>query len=92
MVPQRALDLLASWQGSFGQHRNVAIWKLVPHCLRWYIWREINARSFEGCEQSRIELKSFFFHSMLDWARALQFFSCDSLLDLLEHCNLRCRC
>ena len=32
----------------------------------------------------------FFFHSLLEWTRALQFFLFYNLLDLLEHCNLRC--
>ena len=29
----RVMDLLSSWQGSFGWHCNAAIWKIVPHCL-----------------------------------------------------------
>ena len=60
VMPKRVKDLLASWQGSFGLHRNVVIWKMVLHCVMWCIWRERNARSFEGCEQSSIKLKSFF--------------------------------
>ena len=66
VMPKRVKDLLASWQGSFGLHRNVVIWKMVPHCVMWCIWREKNARSFEGCEQSSIKLKSFFLHSLMD--------------------------
>ena len=67
----------------FGRHPNAAIWKIVPHCLIWYIWQERNARNFEGCEWSIIELKSFFLFSLLDSDRALQAFSCDSFSDLL---------
>lgn len=83
VMPLLVMDLLASWQGSFGRHPNAAIWKIVPQCLIWYIWRERNARNFEGCEWSIIELKSFFLFSLLDWDRALQAFSCDSFSDLL---------
>ena len=50
---------------------------------------KINFSYFNNFE-SMIELKSFFILSMLDWARALQAFSCDSFLDLLEHCSLKC--
>ena len=61
----------------------------MPHCVTGCIWRERDARSFEGCERSSIEIKSFFLHSLKDLTRALQLFSCFSLLDLLELCNLR---
>ena len=86
----RVMDLLSSWQGSFGWHRNAEIWKIVPHCLIRCIRRERNARSFESCEQSIIELKSFFFLPLLDWVKALQALSCNSFSDLLELCLLRC--
>lgn len=90
VLPSQVKVLLASWQGSFGRHCNVTIWRLVPHCLMWCIWQERNAQSFEGCERSTLEFKSFFFYTLLDWARALQLFYCYSVLDLLEQCNLRC--
>ena len=30
----------------------------MPHCLMWCIWGERNARCFEGCKQSLLEIKS----------------------------------
>lgn len=77
-------------KGSFGRHCNVAIWKIVLHCLMWCILRKRNARNFEDVEWSLIECKSFFFSSLLEWARALQVFPSVSFLDLLEFCSLRC--
>ena len=44
----QVMDLLASRQGNFGQYRNNAIWKIMPHCLIWCISQERNARSFWG--------------------------------------------
>ena len=38
VMPLQAMDLLASWQGSFARHRNAASWKIVSHCLMWCIW------------------------------------------------------
>ena len=32
--------VLASWQGKFGRHRNIGLWRFVPHCLFWCLWRE----------------------------------------------------
>ena len=28
-------EVLASWQGKFGRHRNIGLWRFVPHCLFW---------------------------------------------------------
>lgn len=55
VMPCGVIDLLACQQGWFGHHRNCEIWKAIPHCLMWCIWREWNARSFEGCEQTMVD-------------------------------------
>ena len=80
---QKVLDLLASWEGRFGRHRNMAIWKVKPHSLMWSPWQETNSRSFEGSEQSILELMSFFFYSLFDRTLALQSFSYCSLFFML---------
>ena len=63
VIPQKVIELFESWQINFRQHRNIDFWRLVPHCLMWCIWSERNARCFEGCQQSLLEIKSFFLHS-----------------------------
>jgi hypothetical protein len=45
-MPSRVLDLLACWQGRFGRLRSAEIWKAIPHCLMWCLWRERNSRIF----------------------------------------------
>ena len=60
----------------------------MPHYLMWCIWRERNARSFEGRERSILEFKSFFFLTLLEWCLVLPAFSCLSLLALFDLCNL----
>jgi hypothetical protein len=40
VMPRRVVDLLACWQGRLGQHRNCVIWRAIPHCLMWCLWRE----------------------------------------------------
>ena len=81
------IEVFESWQGKFGRHCNIDLWRLVPHCLMWCIWRERKARCFKGCEQSLLEIKSFFLHTLLVWSVALSHFSCFSLPLLLDHCN-----
>ena len=43
VMSRRVIDLLACWQGSLGQHPSSVIWKAIPHCLMWCLWRERNA-------------------------------------------------
>ena len=83
-MPLKVVELFESWQGKFRRHCNIFFWRLVPHCLMWCIWRESNARCFEGCERSLLEIKSFFLHTILFWSVALSHFSCFSLPNLLD--------
>ena len=66
VMPRSVLDLLECWQGSFGGHRNGKIWRAVPHCLMWCLWREQNRRNFKDCEQSFIEIKLIFLCNLFD--------------------------
>ena len=88
VMPHKVIELFKSWQGKFGRHRNIGFWRLVPHCLMWCIWSERNARCFEGSERSLLEIKSFFYHTLLVWGVVLSHFSCFSIPVLLDHCNL----
>ena len=88
VMPLKVIELFESWQGKFEWHHNIDFWRIVPHCLMWCIWRERNARCFERCEWSLLEIKSFFLHTLLGWSVALSYFSCFSLPLLLDHCNL----
>ena len=50
-----------AWQIRSADLRNMAIWRMVPHCVIWCLWRERNARLFEDCESSIVDIKSFVF-------------------------------
>ena len=65
VMPNTVLELFKAWQGKFAWHRRIDVWKLVPHCLIWCIWHERNARIFEVCERSLLQIKSFFLHTLL---------------------------
>jgi len=58
---ERVLELLAAWQGTFGRHRNRAFWRVVPHCIMWCLWHELNAWCFEGSEWTILRLNLSFF-------------------------------
>jgi hypothetical protein len=64
--PLRVIDLFACWwTGSRSQ--SAVVWKMVPSCLMWCLWRERNDRNFEDKERSTEELKSFFHSVFLDF-------------------------
>ena len=88
VMPQKVIELFESWQGKFGRHRHIELWRIVPNCLLWCIWREKNTRSFEGCERSMLEIESSFLHTLLDWSVVFFHFSYSSLPVLLDRCNL----
>jgi hypothetical protein len=50
VMPRTVLDLFSSWQGPFGRRRNTVVWRVVPHCVFWCLWRERNAHHFEDTE------------------------------------------
>ena len=55
VMPRRVIDLLGV------SHQNIVIWRAIPHCFMWCLWKERNARTFEGCEQSIAAMKLQFF-------------------------------
>jgi len=63
----RVVDLFACWWTG-GRSWSAAMWKMVPYCLLWCLWRERNDRQFEDKERTTEELISFFFHSLYSWS------------------------
>ena len=72
VMPQSVVGLLACWQGWFGRYRNEHIWIIVPYYLMWWFWEERNIRCFENNESSILDLKLFFFRTLLYWLSSLR--------------------
>ena len=87
VMPQSVVGLLACWQGRFDRHRNGHIWFIVPHCLMWCLWGERNSGCFENNERSTLDLKLFFFRTLLDWLVAMRNQSFYYFLDFVDSCN-----
>jgi len=47
------------------------MWKMIPSCLMWYLWRERNDSNFEDKEMTFEELRTFLFYSLYTWNAAL---------------------
>jgi hypothetical protein len=60
VMPLRVVDLFTCWWPS-GCSRSAVVWKMIPSCLMWCLWREQNDRNFEDKERMFEELITFFF-------------------------------
>jgi hypothetical protein len=50
VMPSSVLDLLSAWGTLLGHDSAIRIWKQVPLCILWGLWRERNTRLFEDVE------------------------------------------
>jgi hypothetical protein len=87
VMPKRVIDLFNCWQGSLGRHQNFVICKAIPHCLMWCLWRESNARVFEGCEISVVELKLQFHRALMDWMSTIGLVRVSNMLEFIDSCS-----
>ena len=51
------VELLASWSNKLNRLRSKVLWRMIPQCLMWVIWREMNTRTFDGMKD---QFMSFF--------------------------------
>jgi hypothetical protein len=87
VMPRSVLDLFSCWLGQLGHHDHALVWKMIPHCVLWCLWRERNARLFDDSERHLPELKLFFFHTLLDWVVGSGVVSIHSILELIDLCK-----
>jgi hypothetical protein len=66
VIPRKVIDLFACWWCS-RRPMSVALWKMMPICLFWCLWREKNNRSFEDLERTLEEILSSFYHTLYLW-------------------------
>ena len=69
VMPNSVADLFACWWLG-GHFRSAIVWKTVPLCLLWSLWRKRNDRNFNDQGRTLEELKSSFFFSLFTWTTA----------------------
>ena len=69
----------SNWLGKFPSN----IWNMVPGCLMWVVWMEINRHSFEAKEKSLVQLQALCQSTLFDWARCWGSSNCSSILEFL---------
>jgi len=60
VMPRRVINLFAAWWKS-GRPRSATVWKMVPICIFWCVWKEINLGCFEDQENSMEDVLASFF-------------------------------
>jgi hypothetical protein len=68
VIPRRVINLFACWWNS--EKPSAAIWKIVPICIFWCVWKEINLRCFEDMESSMNDILASFFLTLYLWTVA----------------------
>jgi hypothetical protein len=87
VMPRTVRDLINCWPGALGCCRHAEIWKIVPHCLMWCIWRERNLWTFEGKEVSSPDLQYLFYRLLFDWIQVIGAFPFSSFQDFIDSCS-----
>lgn len=69
--------IFACWKGHFDRLQNAVMWKMVPSCIMYCLWRKRNDQSVEEREWMMVELNDFFFKTFYHWTTVfdLTFFS-----------------
>lgn len=63
MMPKEDVGLICSWNSIRGRTCHKEWWKIAPACIRWTVWKEMNAKCFEGKSTStqKIKIHAFLF-------------------------------
>lgn len=63
-MPRKVVELPGGCKGLRGNIHVAVVWKIILHCITWYLWMERSHRCFEDQECSLDELKRFFLNSL----------------------------
>ncbi|RVW45036.1 putative ribonuclease H protein [Vitis vinifera] len=69
VFPETVKEVLTSWRGPFVGKKRKKIWKSIPLCIFWTVWKERNRLAFRGGELNIQKLKNSFVCSLWSWAR-----------------------
>jgi hypothetical protein len=64
------LEELSTYLPVGGRPRSAAVWKMVPICILWCVWKERNLRCFEDMENSLEDIVASFLHMLYLWTMA----------------------
>ena len=84
MFPESVIEVLLSWRGSFVGKKRKKIWKSIPLCIFWTVWKERNRIVFRGGSLDIQKFKYSFVCNLWSWAKVYIGEESYSLLGFLE--------
>ena len=67
VFPKTIKEALVSWKGSFVGKKGSRIWKSVPLCIFWTVWKERNRIAFTNGSLAVQRLKHSFVSNLWGW-------------------------
>ena len=78
-------EVLTSWKGPFVGKKRKKVWKSIPLCIFWTVWKERNILAFRGrCVLNIQKLKNFFVCNLWSCAKLYLGEESLSLIGFLE--------
>ena len=71
VLPYSVRDTLLGWRGINMGKKRTKVWKAVPLCLFWAVWKERNRIAFENEELSIYRLKNSFACNIWFWTKSI---------------------
>ena len=84
VFPETVKEVLISWRGPFVDKKGKKIWKSIPLCIFWTVWKEMNILAFRGGSLAVQKLKNSFVCNLWSWARLYIGEESFSLIGFLE--------
>ena len=84
VFPESVIEVLLSWRGSFVGKKRKKIWKSIPLCIFWTVWKERNRIVFRGGSLDIQKFKYSFVCNLWSWAKVYIGEESHSLLGFLE--------
>jgi mannosylglycoprotein endo-beta-mannosidase len=71
VMPEKVSGVLWSWSRRLSNPIAKAIWRMIPSCIWWCLWRERNSRCFENCSLSLVKMQELVLLSLFSWANVV---------------------
>ena len=84
VFPETVKEVLIRWRGPFVGKKRKKIWKYIPLCIFWTVWKEMNILAFRGGSLAVQKLKNSFVCNLWSWARLYIGEESFSLIGFLE--------
>ena len=85
--PRLLSCLLLGWKAKGMEKRQRKVWRMVPLCLFWCIWKEGTQRIFCEEEISKQRLKETLLKSLMEWYHDAMGMEIATMLDFLDSLN-----